>query len=261
MSITWFHLWIVALIVTPLPWALGLFGSLPTLVCLAVLLMLFAWGICDLRTQFFMRTYWRGDRHTRQVALTFDDGPDPAITGDILDILAKHEIAATFFVVGTNCEQHPDLVKRAQREGHTIACHDLFHSNLSNFRLARKAMREIELSLDIVERIIGRRPKLYRPPVGLMNPRIAAALTHLDLACIGWSRRGHESGNRRIRGIRRISRLGGPGDVVLLHDTVPVPAYKDMIVEQIDQLCGRIRVSGLEMVGVDKLFQLDAYED
>jgi peptidoglycan/xylan/chitin deacetylase (PgdA/CDA1 family) len=103
----------------------------------------FIWGVFDLRLQFFARVRWRGSPRSGMIALSFDDGPDPAITGAILDVLGRHRMTATFFVVGERALRHPDLLRRAHREGHVIASHDLSHGHTLNLRLANRMVREI----------------------------------------------------------------------------------------------------------------------
>ncbi len=218
-----------------------------------------ALGIGDLRLGFFGRSVWRGKKNSRCVSLTFDDGPDPDLTLEILRILEKYGMTATFFVVGDRARVRPDLVRTVFERGHTIGCHDLHHWGTENFRLYRRAYKEIRQATEILQTIVGRRPLLYRPPVGLMNPHIAKALTDLDLTCIGWSSSAGDCGNRRIAGIRQIGRLGKPGDIVLLHDRAGNPACIDSILAQVDTLCARITALGLKGVSVDRLTGIPAY--
>jgi peptidoglycan/xylan/chitin deacetylase (PgdA/CDA1 family) len=218
-------------------------------------------GVVDLRSQLFCPALWRGAPAALQVALTFDDGPDPQITSDILAILQRYGFVATFFVIAEKVRQHPDLCRRALAKGHTIACHDLTHDNFANFRFARPAERDLRQALDIIQTAIGRRPRLYRPPVGLMNPHIARARARLGLRCIGWSRSARDGGNRSLSAIRRIGTLAGPGEVVLLHDVLPEPTYREELLFQIDRLCAEIKRQGLQPVGIGTLFGVEEYKE
>ena len=220
---------------------------------------LFALGVRDLRLGFFGRSVWRGKRASQCLSLTFDDGPDPILTPEILKILEQYGITATFFVVGDRAKCRPDLVRSVREHGHTVGCHDLHHRGIENFRFFRRAYQDIGSATSIIEGIIGYRPRLYRPPVGLMNPHIAKAVNSLNLTCIGWSSSAGDAGNRRINGIRQIGRLGQSGDIVLLHDSVGNPALIDLVLDQLDMLCSRITSLGLKGVSVDQLTAIPAY--
>lgn len=223
-------------------------------------LAVFAWGIFDLRSNFFIRACIRNKFAEKKISLTFDDGPDPAITGDILDLLGRFGFRATFFVVAEKAKSNPDIVKRAHAAGHIIACHDLNHRLSSNFRFTSALVRDISASQKIIQDIIARKMLLYRPPVGLANPHLATALAVCGMKCIGWSRTCRDAGNRRIKNIKKISRLDiTGGDVVLLHDCLPVPEYKAEILKQLELLFERIKKEYFEPVTVDELFEIDAY--
>ncbi len=223
--------------------------------------LVFVWGIFDLRSNFFLRAFIRNKEEPRAVGLTFDDGPDENLTPDILDLLKRFNFHATFFVVATSGQAHPDILKRMIAEGHVVACHDLAHSLMSNFRFFGGLHRDIGAAQAALSGIIGAKPLLYRPPVGLSNPHLGRALARLSLSCVGWSRSARDGGNRRIGGIRRISAIAvRAGDVVLLHDALPKPEYKQEIVHRLDGLFERIKKAGLEPVGINELFDCSAYQ-
>lgn len=221
---------------------------------------IFAIGIKNMRMQFFGRVYWRMSNKSNNIALTFDDGPDPKLTLDILNTLKKHNIKATFFIIGIKAEQHPDIVKQCFDEGHIIACHDLKHSVFSNFRTTAPLLHDISKAQHIIKRIIGKNCLLYRPPVGLMNPHIPKVLNKLNMHCIGWSKSTVDAGNRRLTKINQIGTLTGPGEVILLHDILPNQEYKQEILNQLDKLCISIKAQKLEAVSIDELFDIQAYE-
>ena len=227
---------------------------------LAGLIGLFAAGIKSIRLQFFGKIWYRSKVPTNTIALTFDDGPDPQLTGDILSILKKHAIKVTFFVIGNKAAKNPHLVKQCYDEGHTIACHDLTHSLLSNFRTTKPLIQDIHKTQGIIKNIIGKKPLLYRPPVGLTNPHTHKALQYLHMYCIGWSKSVKDRGNRRLSKIEQIYRLASPGKVILLHDALPWISYKQQILDQIDRLCLQVKKRQIEPVTVDVFFSLRPYE-
>jgi peptidoglycan/xylan/chitin deacetylase (PgdA/CDA1 family) len=220
----------------------------------------FVWGIVDLKSLFFLKAYTRNKYETAALCLTFDDGPEPKLTNDILDLLSKFAMKATFFVIAEKAQKHPAFVKRAFAEGHLIASHDLSHSLLSNFRFSSTMTNDIAASQKIIENIIGKKPLLYRPPVGLANPHLGTALARLSMYCIGWSRSARDRGNRRIKNIRSIAGLSKAGRVILLHDCLPKPEYKQEFLAQLEKLLTNIKAAGLRTIGIDEMFDISAYE-
>lgn len=155
--------------------------------------------------------------------LTFDDGPDPEITPEILNILKRHDVAALFFVIGKKAEDYPELVLRIQNEGHLLGNHSYDH-NIFMSMYTRKSLREdIGKAQESIEQITGKRTHYFRPPIGYTNPRYAKVLSEKSLLCVGWTLRSYDSvfkqpkklAQRLIKGIR-------PGTIVLLHDNLKV---------------------------------------
>src|SRR6186713_1076398 len=104
------------------------------------------------------------------IALTFDDGPNATLTPKLLDLLAARHLKATFFVVGQNAADHPEILKRAVREGHEIANHSWSHPNLG--KMSDEAVRrELRRTDETINAAIGVRPTLFRPPYGSITPR------------------------------------------------------------------------------------------
>ena len=247
-----FHFWLAAVTL-----ALGLCIAPPTrsigLVIVALLHPVIIIGIMRLAMGFFGKSYCRGPENSGSIALTFDDGPDPQLTPDVLAILARHSIRATFFVVARRAEQHPALLKQIVAAGHAVACHDLDHRPTSNFRLTRRFTRDIGESREILLNILGTYPRLYRPPVGLSNPHLFGVLRKYGMTCIGWNRSGRDAGNRSLAGIRKIGGLAEEGAIVLMHDVLPRPEFKEEFLGQLEILCGDIGKRGLRGVSVEEL--------
>ena len=259
MLVTPFFVWIVSFCVVNC----ALFALPRYAYPLAILVLLhfaiFAWGITSLRSQFFGKVYFRGKKNDPRIAITFDDGPDPGLTGDILDMLDRYAMRATFFVIGRNVLRHPHIVKRAFQAGHVIACHDLNHQWWSNFRMTSMVFRDILEARRIVDGVIGKKMLIYRPPMGLMNPHVPIALSRLNMSCVGWSKRLFDSGNKRLKKLYGMPALARPGAVILLHDCLPRPEHKKIFLEQFEKLLLAIRKQGLQAVGVDELLGLKAY--
>lgn len=244
-------------------WCIALFSSLrfitiPLLIIHQIILVL---GINNLRINFFHKSLWRGDRKSNNIALTFDDGPDPNLTPEILDLLLQHKLKATFFVIAQKIEGNEEIIKRIVDEGHVIASHDYNHSVFSNFRFARNIEADLKKSIDLIEKAAGVRVRLYRPPVGLSNPNYKEVLEKLELTCISWSRKPYDAGNRRAGGIKTISKAPRKGDVILLHDALPFPKLKQLILTKMEDLFKNIELKKLSAVTIDKIFSIDAYQN
>ena len=261
MAMTPFKIWAVASVVACA--AFFLFPAFRPFVCavVAMLLAVFAWGIFSIRSNFFCAVFCGKPHETQRLCLTFDDGPDPNLTNDVLDLLDRYGFTATFFVIGNNALIYPEIVKRAWDLGHTIACHDLSHSILSNFRMSKALLRDISTAQNIIKGIIGKTPTLYRPPIGLMNPHIPGVLRQLGMHCIGWNKSAKDAGNRRQKRFKFIPRLARPGGIILLHDCLPKPELKSGFLLQVEKLFQAIKERGLKPVGIGELLGISEYEE
>jgi peptidoglycan/xylan/chitin deacetylase (PgdA/CDA1 family) len=255
-----FRFWISSVVVI-----VAAFYLLPTVRPLILLLFVpylavFVWGIIDLRSQFFLKAYIRNRDETSGVCLTFDDGPDPDLTSEVIERLSRYAMKATFFVIAERAVKYPALVKQAHDRGHIIACHDLSHGAFSNLRFSSSMINDFAAAQKIIQNIIGKKPLLYRPPVGLANPHLGTALSRLSMYCIGWSRSARDGGNRRLNKIRCIAKLAKAGEVVLLHDCLPKPDYKKEYLDQLEKLLESVKAKGLSTLGIDEMFDIPAYQ-
>jgi len=170
----------------------------------------------------------RAPGESRSVVLTFDDGPAPPFTEQVLDILAEHRISATFFLCGKNVERHPELARRIVSEGHTIGNHTYSHPFL--FARSRRFMAgEIDRAQEAIERITGVRPTLFRPPYGVRWFGLMPILRERGLKMVMWSVMGFDWKYQTQAIIGAIRRRLHPGAVILLHDghEQPPPAGID----------------------------------
>lgn len=171
------------------------------------------------RAQLHCETFRRLSPDAPGVALTFDDGPHPRATPRILDLLAAHDMRATFFVVGENVRRHPELVRRMRAEGHAIGLHSDRHSYIYPLHTSAWVVRDLRRCRDAIEDACGATTKMFRPPMGLRNPMIAAAVRDLDLATILWTAGGRDRGDGTgTRVAARLARRAEPGAILMLHD-------------------------------------------
>ncbi|MEK5408489.1 polysaccharide deacetylase family protein [Paenibacillus sp. FSL W8-0439] len=166
---------------------------------------------------FGIGVYKRGTSK-QPIALTFDDGPDPEYTPLLLDLLKKHNIKVTFFVLGRKAEQYPDLIQRMHSEGHLVGIHNYVH--WSNALMSPKKVREqVNKTANVIDRIIGKRTFYYRPPWGVIN--LFDFFLMRKFRMILWSvivgDWKSSAGKQKIKQ-RLLSKLKG-GAVIVLHDS------------------------------------------
>jgi peptidoglycan-N-acetylglucosamine deacetylase len=156
----------------------------------------------------------------KQIAFTFDDGPDPRYTPELLALLKQHNMKGTFFVLGSKAEKYPDLIRRIHEEGHQIGIHNYAHKPNWFMTPGKVKKEQVERTANIVEQIIGERPIYYRPPWGILN--IGDVITlRKDYRIILWSvmpRDWNEKvGAEKLK--RRLIKNIKPGSIILLHDS------------------------------------------
>lgn len=170
---------------------------------------------------FFLPIVSRGRKECGAVSLTFDDGPDPATTPRLLDLLSRHGARATFFVTGLRAGAHRSLIKDILSRGHSIGNHSFHHDPLLMLRSTVRLHEEVAATQTLLNEF-GVRPLAFRPPVGITNPRLWPVLLAEGMYCLNFNRRAHDAGNRRTSGLsRKILKRVRPGDIVLLHDVAP----------------------------------------
>lgn len=211
-----------------------------------------AWASFNINSGVFLKAVCRNGKLEKGLLLTFDDGPHPVNTPEILDILEKNNVKAVFFVTGSEVEKYPDILRMTSEKGHLIGNHSYSHSNFFPFFLKSTILSELEKTADIIGRITGKKTTCFRPPFGVTNPRIAYAAKKLNYVTVGWSVRSKDtvlkergkvfsSVTGRIRG----------GDVILLHDTVKGT------VEMLDELIGYCKKEGFEFIEPEKFLPED----
>src|SRR5690606_12230712 len=189
-----------------------------------------------------------------QVAITFDDGPNPEFTPQVLELLKKHQTKATFFCIGIQVDSHPELFKRILNDGHTVGNHTYSHDNMFGFFSTEKVISELKQTNKIVLEQTGLKLNLYRPAFGVTNPRIKKALKATKLHAIGWNKRSLDTtGLSKETILKRASKDLKKGDVILLHDS----SEKTLWV--LEQLLLILQKQNLQAVTVDSLFNIEPY--
>ena len=187
-----------------------------------VFISILAWGSTTIQSGFYLQSVCSGNRNTRAVALTFDDGPDGQVTPMILDVLKEQNVKAAFFIIGNKAEQFPEVIKRIDTEGHIIGGHSYSHHFFFDLFSRRRTMAEMKRTSDVVFSLTGKRMLLFRPPYGVTNPTLASAIRAMSFTSVGWSLKSNDTVikdddlllNRLISNVNK-------GDVILFHDNKP----------------------------------------
>ena len=186
------------------------------------------------------------------IALTFDDGPWPNTTAKVLDILKKNRIKSTFFVVGQNVKNYPDLTKQIVADGHIIANHTWHH--WYHQMNAQAAAYEVANTTDIIYQTTGVKTSLFRPPGGIMNNGVAAYAKNNKYAVIMWSADSMDYSRPAVpRLMNNIFREAKPGGIVLMHDG---GGDRSHTVKALPEIISRFRKQGYEFVTVPELLEM-----
>ncbi len=152
------------------------------------------------------------------LALTFDDGPDPRFTNQVLDILHEHQVPATFFVVGTNAKQYPEIVRREIREGHEVENHTFTHPNLSQCDRIQTEV-EIRKASQEIKSLTNKEPHYFRPPKKLYSKHTLDIAAKNGYQTVLWSICvEHSKSITAANMAQRVINASAPGMIVLAHD-------------------------------------------
>lgn len=183
--------------------------------------------------------------------MTFDDGPSATLTPKLLDLLAAHHIKATFFVIGENVAEHPEIVARAAREGHEIGNHSWSHPNFGKMS-DESVRRQLEQTDDAIKNATGKRPTLLRPPYGSITARekrwihdeFGYDIILWDVDPYDWKRPGPAVVRARILKETR------PGSIVLSHDIHPGT------IEAMPSTFDELEAKGFKFITVSELIHM-----
>ena len=202
--------------------------------------------------QWFGRTFTGLPRGTRQIALTYDDGPNDPHTLKLLEMLAKHEVRATFFMIGRYVQQRPDIARAVATAGHVIGNHTFTHPLLT-FESASATRSELEVCRNALHDAVGEHSNLFRPPFGGRRPATLRVARELGLQPVMWNVTGYDwNAPPAAEIIGKVSRRVRGGDVILLHDGGhrEMGADRSQTVIASDELIRRYKGEGFEFVTV-----------
>jgi peptidoglycan-N-acetylglucosamine deacetylase len=243
-------------------------GMFP-LLAVIIYFMLLVIGSVKICMNFYLNAFCKGDTDEKVISLTFDDGPDPEVTMEVLKVLKKFKIEAAFFVIGSKAENNPDLVNQILEDGHAVGIHSYKHAFFFDLYARKKMERDLVKAKEAIDQVAGKHGGmgarghggmvawehgfLFRPPYGITNPTLARVVKRLGFIVVGWSIRSLDTTIKDPRKVaERIKKRLHPGAVVLLHDT-----RKDMpgILEQVIR---EARAQGYNFIDLKTLMNLTA---
>jgi len=233
-----------------------LFGytSALSLVFLAITyLFILTAGVFRVGFELFIEIENAGDARYNEIAISFDDGPHPEITPKVLNKLDTFGVKAAFFCIGKNAEEHQEIIEEIHNRGHLIGNHSYHHTNNFPVFSTQDIQEDLARSNKIVADIIGFKPRFFRPPFGVTNPRIAKAVRNLKMTVVGWNLRTFDTSRSTEKVIRKIRKKLSGGDLILLHDN------HEGVIEILDFLIPYAEENGLKFVRPDELIKKEAY--
>jgi chitin deacetylase len=191
-------------------------------------------------------------KNQKVIALTFDDGPWPGSTAQVLDILKENNVKATFFVVGRNVKSFPDLLKRVAAEGHAIGNHTWHHRY--HAMNPQVAAYEVAHTTDLIFQVANVKTNLFRPPGGIMNNGVVAYARNSKYAIVMWSSDSADYSRPSVsRLINNVFSLAKPGGIVLMHDG---GGDRSQTVQALPEIITKFRSQGYSFVTVPELLEM-----
>ena len=233
------------------------FNHIPAYVFVLFFLVYFSllfYGSYNVRSGFYIKTISSSKSPKMQVAISFDDGPSPNYTPQILDILKKHNVQAAFFCIGKKIKENEPLFKKVYEEGHIIGNHSYSHDLWFDLFSAGKMTDDLQMMNNAMQKVIGVKPRLFRPPYGVTNPNLKKAIQRGNFIPVGWSIRSMDTVVKDARKLLlKVTGSLKPGAVILFHDTSK--ATLDILSAFIEQT----KAKGYEIIRLDKLLNLEPY--
>lgn len=198
----------------------------------------------------------RGRDDEKLIALTFDDGPDEDFTPQILDILKKYNVKATFFVMGQKVGWSPEIVKRQHAEGHEIGNHTFTHINVSKIGYTQ-IEKEITQTQQIVKDIIGQEPKIFRPPYRAISKNMCDIVQDKNMNIVLWSNLDpRDWSNPGVYSICNaiVSKVQN-GSIILLHDYNSVRNSKSQTIQALDVFIPQLQEKGFKFVTISEMIE------
>ena len=207
--------------------------------------------------QWYGRTFTGLPHGTKQLALTYDDGPNDPHTFRLLEVLAKHDVHATFFLIGRYVRQRPEIARELVQAGHVVGNHTFTHPLLT-LKSAAEVRQELSDCHSALQDAIGEHSNLFRPPFGGRRPAVLRIARELGLEPVMWNVTGYDW-TAPPSGVieQKVAKQIGGGDVILLHDGghKQIGADRSQTVQATDHLIEKYKAEGYEFVTIPEMMQ------
>ena len=230
-------------------------GILSYLILIAVYLVFIIAGTFCIQLNFYFSSHNSGKKDKKEIAITFDDGPHPKITPEVLKILDDYNTKAAFFCIGRNVDKYSNIVKNASDKGHIIGNHSFSHSNYFDFLSSVKMTSELNQTRNSIYHVIGKMSNLFRPPFGVTNPLLKIALNNTKLISVGWSVRSFDTNRNSKKVVSKLKKKTHPGAIILFHDT------NEKIITILKEFLPWLDQNGYKVVSLEELLKIKAYEN
>lgn len=216
--------------------------------------MVVFYGCYAIQSQFFLPVFCFADTEKKQIAISFDDGPAQQFTGELLSLLKEQNTTAAFFCIGKNISENEALLQQVHQQGHLLGNHSFSHHFWFDLFSAAKMLADMQHAGAEVERVAGVKPRLFRPPYGVINPNLKKAIIAGGYTTIGWNVRSMDTVTKDEKQLlHKVKRSLKPGAIFLFHDTSKTTlAILPTFIQWVKQ-------EGYDIVRLDKMLNLEAY--
>lgn len=207
--------------------------------------------------QWYGRTFTRLRGRPKQMALTYDDGPNDPYTLRLLEVLAKHEVHATFFLIGRYVRQRPDIVREVAQAGHVIGNHTYSHPPLL-FETTPQIRMQLAECKEAITDAVGEHSNLFRPPFGARRPAVMKIAREIGLQPVMWNVTAYDWQATSPEYIERnVAKQVRGGDVILLHDGrhLEMGTDRSFTIAATDNMIRRYKAEGYEFVTVLEMIE------
>jgi peptidoglycan/xylan/chitin deacetylase (PgdA/CDA1 family) len=229
-------------------------GIWPYIFIIITLIGFLAYGSINISSDYYCRVLCYANTDEKKIALTFDDGPDKTVTTAILDVLKRHDVSAAFFTIGHKAEENPSLIRKIDDEGHVVGSHSYSHHFFFDLFGSQKMIMELQKTESVLNKILNKKIRMFRPPYGVTNPPLARALKKMKYHIIGWSLRSKDTVLRDDRLFERLTKRVKPGDIIIFHDT------KAHTAEVLDKFIIFARENNFIFERADRLLKIEPYD-
>lgn len=212
------------------------------------------YGCYYVGSNFFIKIVCSASTDKKEIAISFDDGPATNYTPEILQLLKQENIKAAFFCIGNRIAGNENILKQIKEEGHIIGNHSYSHHFWFDMYSSKKMLNDLKRMDAEMEKVIGLKPKLFRPPYGVTNPNLKKAIIRGDYTPVGWSVRSLDTVIKdENKLLNKIKDALKPGAVFLFHDT------SKTTLNVLPEFIKEVKNRGYQIVPLDKLLHLTPY--